>query len=90
MLRHSSPRTFPCRFHRNISEGSGAAATSKKTEIHLTNVARASLSDELLKEYRSFLNQRGLRVWEMQAGSDMADVADLSNVPGQAPGEPAR
>lgn len=29
---------------RNISEGSGAAATSRKTEIKLTNVARASLS----------------------------------------------
>jgi hypothetical protein len=49
---------------RNISEGSGAAATSKKSEMHLTNVARASLSDELLKDYSSFLTQRGLRVWE--------------------------
>src|SRR5512140_680877 len=47
---------------RNISEGSGAAATSRKTEIKLTNVARASLSDELLKDYKSFLIQRGLRV----------------------------
>jgi four helix bundle protein len=32
---------------RNISEGSGAAATSRKSEMKLTNVARASLSDEL-------------------------------------------
>ena len=48
---------------RNISEGSGAAATSRKTEIKLTNVARASLSDELAKDYKSFLIQRGLRVW---------------------------
>jgi len=48
---------------RNISEGSGAAATSKKTEIKLTNVARASLADELLKDYESFLIQNGLRVW---------------------------
>src|SRR5438552_18968995 len=30
---------------RNISEGSGSAATSRKTEMKLTNVARASLSD---------------------------------------------
>ena len=30
---------------RNISEGSGAAATSRKSEMLLTNVARASLSD---------------------------------------------
>ncbi len=48
---------------RNISEGSGAAATSRKSEMKLTNVARASLSDELLKDYKSFLLQRGLRVW---------------------------
>jgi restriction system protein len=48
---------------RNISEGSGMAATSRKSELKLTNVARASLSDELLRDYESFLRQRGLRVW---------------------------
>jgi four helix bundle suffix protein len=48
---------------RNISEGSGAAATSRKTEMKLTNVARASLSDELLPDYVSFLEQNGLRIW---------------------------
>jgi restriction system protein len=48
---------------RNISEGSGAAATSRKTEMKLTNVARASLSDELARDYESFLVQNGLRVW---------------------------
>jgi len=48
---------------RNISEGSGAAATSRKSEMLLTNVARASLSDELAKDYKSFLIQNGLRVW---------------------------
>lgn len=47
---------------RNISEASGAAATSRKSEMKLTNVARASLNDELLKDYKSFLMQRGLRV----------------------------
>jgi four helix bundle suffix protein len=31
--------------------------------MKLTNVARASLSDELLKDYKSFLVHRGLRVW---------------------------
>lgn len=35
---------------RNISEGSGAAATSRKMEMKLTNVARASLNDELAKD----------------------------------------
>ncbi|HOX07873.1 MAG TPA: four helix bundle suffix domain-containing protein [Planctomycetota bacterium] len=48
---------------RNISEGSGAAATSRKTEMKLTNVARASLNDELIRDYESFLRQNGLRVW---------------------------
>ncbi len=48
---------------RNISEASGAAATSRKTEMKLTNVARASLNDELLRDYESFLRQNGLRVW---------------------------
>src|SRR5260370_27986724 len=48
---------------RNISEGSGAAATSRKTEMKLTNVARSSLSDELLRDYESFLTQNGLRLW---------------------------
>src|ERR1041385_6882047 len=49
---------------RYISEGSGAAATSrKKSEMKLTNVARASLSEELLGDYKSFLVQNGLRVW---------------------------
>jgi restriction system protein len=48
---------------RNISEGSGAAATSRKSEMKLTNVARASLSDELCGDYASFLIQNGLRVW---------------------------
>ena len=52
---------------RNISEGSGAAATSKKTEIRLTNVARASLADELLHDYRSFLTQRNLPVWHKES-----------------------
>lgn len=49
---------------RNISEGSGAAATSRKTELKLTNVARASLNDELLEDYISFLHQNNLRLWD--------------------------
>jgi four helix bundle suffix protein len=57
---------------RNISEGSGAAATSRKTEMKLTNVARASLSDELAKDYKSFLIQRGLRVWHKDSSEAKA------------------
>ena len=47
---------------QNIAEGSLASATSKKTELKLTNVARASL-EELLLDYEDFLRQRGLRMW---------------------------
>ena len=39
---------------RNIAEGSVFSATSKKVEMNLTNVARAS-STELKKDYASFL-----------------------------------
>ena len=48
---------------QNIAEGSKAAATSKETEIRLTNVARASL-EELLIDYEDYLRVRGLRQWE--------------------------
>ena len=48
---------------QNIAEGSMAAGTSRKTEIKLTNVARASL-EELLLDYQDFLRQRGARQWE--------------------------
>jgi four helix bundle suffix protein len=47
---------------QNIIEGSMASATSKETEIKLTNVARASL-EELLADYRDFLRTRGLEEW---------------------------
>jgi four helix bundle suffix protein len=57
---------------RNISEGSGAAATSRKSEMLLTNVARASLNDELIKDYKSFLIQRGLRVWHKDSPEALA------------------
>ena len=43
----------------NIVEGSEAAATSKKTELKLTNVAKAS-QEELLFDYQAFLRQRTL------------------------------
>lgn len=52
---------------RNISEGSGLAATSRKAEMKLTNVARASLNDELLRDYESFLRQNSLRVWPKES-----------------------
>lgn len=50
---------------QNIAEGSKASGTSKKTELKLTNVARASL-EELRLDYEDFLRQRGLRQWERE------------------------
>jgi four helix bundle suffix protein len=47
---------------KNIAEGSQASGTSKKTELKLTNVARASL-EELRGDYQDFLRQRGLEEW---------------------------
>src|SRR2546423_7142245 len=48
---------------QNIAEGSQAAGTSKKTELKLTNVARASL-EELRLDYEDFLRQRALPFWD--------------------------
>ena len=48
---------------QNIAEGSQASATSKKTELKLTQVARASL-EELKLDYEDFLRQRGFSQWE--------------------------
>jgi len=48
---------------QNIAEGSKALGTSRKTELKLTNVARASL-EELRLDYEAFLRQRGLPQWD--------------------------
>ena len=47
---------------QNIAEGSMASATSKKTELKLVGVARASL-EELLLDYEDFLRQNRLPAW---------------------------
>ena len=56
---------------QNIAEGSMASATSKKTELKLTGVARASL-EELLLDYEDFLRQRGLRLWDKNSPEALA------------------
>ncbi len=48
-----------------------ASATSKKTELKLTGVARASL-EELLLDYEDFLRQRGLRIWAKDSPGALA------------------
>ncbi len=47
---------------QNIAEASQASATSRKTELKLTSVARCSL-EELLQDYEDFLRQRRLPIW---------------------------
>lgn len=48
---------------QNIAEGSQVSGTSKKMEMKLTNVARASL-EELKLDYEDYLRQRDLEKWE--------------------------
>lgn len=61
---------------QNIAEGSLASGTSKKTEIKLTNVARASL-EELLLDYEDFLRQRGFKMWAKDS-SEAKSVRNLA------------
>ena len=50
---------------QNIAEGSQASGTSKKTELKLTNVARASL-EELKLDYEDYLRQHNMEQWQRQ------------------------
>jgi len=50
---------------QNIAEGSMASGTSKKMELKLVGVARASL-EELLLDYQDFLRQKGLELWKKE------------------------
>ncbi len=59
---------------QNIAEGSQASGTSKKMELKLTNVARASL-EELRLDYEDYLRQRALPLWPRNDGRR----ADLIN-----------
>jgi len=74
---------------QNIAEGSMASATSKKTELKLTGIARASL-EELLLDYEDFLRQHKLRRWDKDSAealavrkkylSDPSDKSDPYNI----------
>ena len=50
---------------QNIAEGSVASATSKRTELKLTNVARASL-EELRLDYEDYLRQHAATIWSKE------------------------
>jgi restriction system protein len=53
---------------QNIAEGSMASGTSRKTELKLVGVARASL-EELLLDFQDFLRQKGLQLWDKSHSS---------------------
>lgn len=61
---------------QNIAEGSQASGTSKKTEIKLVGVARASL-EELLIDYEDYLRQHHLKLWEKDS-AEAKEVRALS------------
>jgi four helix bundle suffix protein len=82
---------------QNIAEGSMASATSKKTELKLTGVARASL-EELLLDYQAFLRQKGLSLWDKNSPdalkvrrlfspgrSDQSDMSDTYSLKAASP-----
>ncbi len=50
---------------QNIAEASMASATSKETEIKLTNVARVSL-EELMIDYEDFLRSNKFQKWKKE------------------------
>jgi four helix bundle suffix protein len=65
---------------QNIAEGSQASGASKKMELKLTSVARASL-EELRLDYEDFLRQRGLAQW---AREDPRRAELIARRPGSA------
>jgi hypothetical protein len=50
---------------QNIAEGCMASGTSKKTELKLIGVARASLEEQFL-DYQDFFRQKGLAHFKSQ------------------------
>lgn len=67
---------------QNIAEGSAASGTSKKTELKLTNVARASL-EELRLDYEDFLRQGGLSIWDKDSPQTRAVRGKIASSPDQ-------
>jgi four helix bundle suffix protein len=74
---------------QNIVEGASSMRTSLKTAIVLTGVARSSI-EELLTDYKDFLRQRKLTIWQKDSpkamevrekiGKVISFVSDLSNL----------
>jgi four helix bundle suffix protein len=68
---------------QNIAEGSRAGAVSTKSELKLTNVARASL-EELLLDFEDYLRQNDLPLWQPD-GDEASKVRSLGSRIRQAP-----
>ncbi len=64
---------------QNIAEASTCSGTSRKSELKLVGVARASL-EELLLDYEDFLRQRGLSLWGKEHGQARA-IRKLAYLP---------
>ena len=56
---------------QNIAEGSCASATSAKSELHLTNVAKSSIR-ELLLDYEDYLRHHQLPHWDKDSAEALA------------------
>ena len=72
----TGPMTRWCRrpapaWRTTSSRGLEAAATSQKTELKLTNVAKAS-QEELLFDYQTFLRQHNLPEWLADSPESLA------------------
>src|SRR5512135_2535271 len=65
---------------QNIAEGSMASGTSRKTELKLIGVARASL-EELLLDYQDFLRQHRSPVWgkDEPKAKEVRALAEVGN-----------
>jgi restriction system protein len=57
---------------QNIAEGTMASGTSKKIELKLIGIARASL-EELLQDYEDYLRQNSLELW----GKDLVKSKEI-------------
>ncbi len=72
---------------QNIAEGNRANATSSKSELFLTNVARASL-EELLLDFEDYLRQHDLPLWSKdcpEAKEVRALGYDIQDAPANSP-----
>jgi len=72
---------------QNIAEGSLASVTSKKTELKLTAVARASLG-ELLLDYEDYLRQHKLHQWDKSSPEAMAVRRKYRSLPSNSSRSP--